>query len=57
MVKALDCRIVLRELEPQSRYYIHFRTYTLEKGNEPPYPPNYGFYSITTVLLKKIDLE
>ena len=34
MVKALDCGIVVREDEPQSRYYIHFRTYTIGKGKE-----------------------
>ena len=32
MVKALDCGIVVTEFEPQSRYYIHFRTNTLGKG-------------------------
>ena len=25
MVKAMDCRIVVREFELQSRYYVHFR--------------------------------
>ena len=29
MVKAMDCRIVVREFVLQSRYYVHFRTNTL----------------------------
>ena len=45
MVKAMDCGIVVREFVLQSRYYVHFRTNTLE----PPYPPSYGLNS--TVLL------
>ena len=32
MVKALDSRIVVSELELQLRYYIHFRSNTLGKG-------------------------
>ena len=32
MVKALDCGIVVREFVLQSRYYVHFRANTLEKG-------------------------
>ena len=32
MVKALDCGIVVREFELQSRHYIHFRTNTLGEG-------------------------
>ena len=32
MVKALECGIVVREFELQSRYYVHFRTNTLGKG-------------------------
>ena len=35
MVKALDCEIVVREFELQSRYYSHFRTNTLGKGMNP----------------------
>ena len=32
MVKAVDCRIVVCEFVPQSRYYVHFRANTLRKG-------------------------
>ncbi len=35
MVKALDCGIVAREFELQSRYNVHFRTNTLEKSMNP----------------------
>ena len=35
MVKALDCRIVIREFVLQSRYYVHFRANTLGKGMSP----------------------
>ena len=32
MVNAMDFGIVVSEFELQSRYYIHFRANTLEKG-------------------------
>ena len=32
MVKALDCRTVVRKFELQSRYYAHFWTNTFGKG-------------------------
>ena len=35
MFKALDCGIVGREFEPQSRYYVHFQTNTLGKVWSP----------------------
>ena len=35
MVKAMDCRIVVREFVLQSRYYIHFGANTLGKGMNP----------------------
>ena len=35
MVKAMDCGIVVSEFVLQSRYYIHFRANTLEKGMKP----------------------
>ena len=35
MVKAVDCGIVLSEFELQSRYYVHFRANTIEKGMNP----------------------
>ena len=52
VVKALNYRIVISEFELQSRYYVLFRTNTLWEGYEPPYPPTYGFNSITAVLLE-----
>ena len=51
MVKAMDCRIVVSEFVLQSRYYVHFRSNTLGKGIEPPYPPSYGLNCPNTVLL------
>ena len=51
MVKAMDCGIVIREFELQSRYYVHFRANTLGKGMNPVIPPSYGLNSTTTVLL------
>ena len=50
-VKAMDSGIVLSEFVFQSRYYVHFRTNTLGKRYEPPYPPSYGLNSTSTVLL------
>ena len=35
MVKAMDCRIVVREFVLQSRYCVHFRANTLGKGMIP----------------------
>ena len=35
MVKAIDCEIVVSDFELQPRYYVHFRTNTLEKGMNP----------------------
>ena len=35
MVKAMDCGIVVSEFVLQSRYYVHFRTNTNEKGMNP----------------------
>ena len=32
IVKAMDSGIVVSEFELQSRYYVRFRTNTLEKG-------------------------
>ena len=52
MVKAIDCRIIVSEFEFQSCYYVHFRTNTLGKGINPPYPPIYGLNSIPAVLLE-----
>ena len=50
MVKALDCNIVVSELELQSRNYVHFRTNTLRRGMTPPFPPSYGLNITITVL-------
>ena len=35
MVKAMDCGILESEFVLQSRYYVHFRANTLEKGMNP----------------------
>ena len=42
MVKAMDCKIVAREFELQSRYNVHFRTNTLGKGMNPLILPAMG---------------
>ena len=42
MVKALDCRIVVREFVLQSRYYVHSRANTLGKGMNPLILPAIG---------------
>ena len=42
MVKAMDCGIVVSELELQSRYYVHFRANTFGKGMNPLIPPAMG---------------
>ena len=51
MVKAMVYKIVAREFELQSRYYVHFRANTLGKGMNLLIPPSYGLNSTTTVLL------
>ena len=42
MVKEMDCGIVVSEFEPQSRYYVHFRTNTLGKVMNPLFLPAMG---------------
>ena len=42
MVKAMDCGIVVCEFVLQSRYYVHFRANTLEKGMNPLILPAMG---------------
>ena len=42
MVKVMDCGIVVRAFELQSRYYIHFRINTLGKGMNPLILPVMG---------------
>ena len=42
MVKAMDCRIVVREFVLQSCYYVHFRANTLGKGMNPIILPAMG---------------
>ena len=37
----LNCNIFETEFKFQSRYYVYFRSNTLEKGMNPPNPPNY----------------
>ena len=38
VVNVLDCEIVVSEFEPQSCYYVHFRTNTRRKGKNPLIP-------------------
>ena len=38
MAKVLGFRLEVSEYEPQSRYYVHFRTNTLANGIEPHLP-------------------
>ena len=42
MVKALDCGIVVREFELQSRYHVQFRTNNFRKGMKPSILPVMG---------------
>ena len=42
MVKAMDCRIVVREFVLQSCYYVHFRANTPGKGMNPLILPAMG---------------
>ena len=42
MVKAMDCGIAVTEFVLQSRYYVHFRANTLEKGMNPLILPTMG---------------
>ena len=42
MVKAMDSGIVVREFELKLRYYVHFRTNTLEKRMNPRILPGMG---------------
>ena len=56
VANVLDCYIVVSEFELQSRYYVHFRTNTLQKGMNPPSTQQKGtmgsgtIYSTTIVL-------
>ena len=42
VVRVMDCGIVVSEFVLQSRYYIHFRANTLEKGMNPLILPAMG---------------
>ncbi len=52
MANALDCGIVVSEFELQSCFYIQFRTDTLGKKYDHPYPSSYELNSTTIVLLQ-----
>ena len=43
MVKAMDCEIIAREFELQSRYYVHFRANTLGRVMNPHILPAIGY--------------
>ena len=49
----LDFDIIVSEFELQS-YYVHFWTYTLERGMKPSYPPRDRLNSTTTILLQRL---
>ena len=48
----LNCDIVVNEFKFESRYYVHFSTYTFVKGKNPLIP-NDRLYSTTTVILQE----
>ena len=39
MAKVLNCGLNVTEFDPQSRYYVHFRSNILGKGMTPLIPP------------------
>ena len=39
MVKVQNCGLKVHEFEPESSYYVHFRTNTLGKGMNPLISP------------------
>ena len=43
MVKVMVCETVARKFELQSRYYVHFRTNTPDKGMNPLILPAMGY--------------
>ena len=49
MANLPDCKIVVSMFLLQSRYYIQFRTYTIEKVINALHPPNYWLNS--TIIL------
>ena len=44
------CDIIVKQFEPLSNYYVHFRTNAIGKGNEPSNTPSYGLNRTGTVL-------
>ena len=53
MAKVLNYGLEVSRFELLSRYYVHFRTNTREKGLEPSHPPSYELNSITAVLQQR----
>ena len=52
MVKELDNKIVIREFELHTHYYVRFQAHTSGKGIEPIHPsPNYGLKPSLTMVL------
>ena len=43
--KVLDSDILVSKFDLHSRNYVHFRTNTLGKGYEPPYPRCYRLFN------------
>ena len=54
VAKLLGCDIVVSKFKLQLRYYLHFRTNSLEEGMNPL---SYELYCIITVLLQGIFLH
>ena len=52
MVKELHFYIVVREFEPQSRYYVHFWIITFEKAMKTNILHSYEFKSTNIVILQ-----
>ena len=53
MVNMYDFNIVVSEIEPQSLYYVHFWTNTLENGKNIFYQPTYALNS--TIAVSPVD--
>ena len=45
VANVLDCDVVVSKFEPQSHYYVHFRTMPLNKETKPIYKRNVGYHT------------
>ena len=54
MANELDCNLEVTEFGIQSRYCVHFRTNSIEKGMNHQIPnPSYELNSIIAILLQE----